>query len=352
MPRLLIAASGTGGHIYPALSFADSLSNSWEIEWLGVPNRLEIELVPKKYNLIKLKVGGLQGNIFRKIFDLWKLLFASIRVSFLLRQKKINVVFTTGGYISAPSILGAKLTGIPIVLHESNAIPGKVTRLLGRFCDHVALGIPSASEYLQGCRTSFTGTPVRSEFFLKQSLPPWAPLGEGILIVIMGGSQGAIKMNEMVRNILPWLLAKGCRVIHLTGKNDYFYTKLDKVSTNANLVVRQFSNEISALLQNADLAISRSGSGAICELMVTKTPSILIPFPASADQHQELNAAYMARYGGAVIVNQHDSEKEILKKTISNLIDSNSLSEMKSNMNNYDFINSANKIFEIINSIS
>ncbi len=352
MPRLLIAASGTGGHIYPALSFADSLSNSWEIEWLGVPNRLEIELVPRKYNLIKLKVGGLQGNIYRKMFDLCKLLFASIRVSFLLRQKKINVVFTTGGYISAPTILGAKLIGIPILLHESNAIPGKVTRLLGRYCDHVALGIPSASKYLQGCRTSFTGTPVRSEFFLDQSLPPWVPIGEGILIVVMGGSQGAIKMNEMVRNILPWLLDKGCRVIHLTGKNDRFYQKLDEIDTHANLVVRQFSNEMSALLRNADLAISRAGSGAICELMVTKTPSILIPFPASADQHQELNAAYMARYGGAVIVNQHDPEKDILKNTLSNLIDSNSLSEMKTNMKNYDCLNSENKIFEIINSIS
>ena len=188
MPRLLIAASGTGGHIYPALSFAESLPNSWEIEWLGVPNRLEIELVPKKYNLIKLKVGGLQGNIFRKMFDLFKLLFASIRVSFLLRQKKINVIFTTGGYISAPTIIGAKLTGIPILLHESNAIPGKVTRLLGRFCDHIALGIPSTSQYLLGCKTSFTGTPVRSEFFLEQLLPAWVPSGEGVLIVVMGGS--------------------------------------------------------------------------------------------------------------------------------------------------------------------
>ena len=352
MPRLLIAASGTGGHIYPALALADSLSNTWKIDWLGVPNRLEIDLVPKKYNLIKIKVGGLQGNILRKIFELFKLIFASFQISKLLRQKRIDVIFTTGGYISAPSILGAKLTGIPVLLHESNAIPGKVSRLLGRFCDHVALGIPSTSDYLPRCKTSFTGTPVRSEFFLDQSLPTWVPLGDGVLIVVMGGSQGAIKMNKMVRKILPWLLAKGCRVIHLTGKNDYFYKKLDKVSTNANLVVRQFSNEISTLLRNADLAISRAGSGAICELMVTKTPSILIPFPASADQHQELNAAYMARYGGAVIVNQHDPEKDILKKTISKLIDSNSLSEMKSNMNNYDYINSEKKIFEIINSIS
>tara|TARA_Y100001968_G_scaffold115502_2_gene104839 strand:+ start:607 stop:1665 length:1059 start_codon:yes stop_codon:yes gene_type:complete len=352
MPRLLIAASGTGGHIYPALSLAESLSDSWKIEWLGVPNRLETELVPKRYNLIKLKVGGLRGNILRKIFDIWKLLFSSIRVSFLLRQKKINVVFTTGGYISAPCILGAKLTGVPILLHESNAIPGKVTRLLGKFCDHVALGIPSATDYLPECRTIFTGTPVRSEFFTDQSLPSWAPQGEGELIVVIGGSQGAIKMNEMVRRIIPWLLDKGFRVIHLTGKNDSYYKNSDKVTTHDNLAVRQFSNEISALLQNADLAISRAGSGAICELMATKTPSVLIPFPSSADQHQELNAAYMARYGGAVIVNQHDPEKDILKNTISMLIDSNSLNEMKSNMHNYELLDSKNKILEIIKSIS
>ena len=127
---------------------------------------------------------------------------------------------------------------------------------------------------------------------------------------------------------------------------------LDKEKSHPNLVLRHFSDEIPALLQHADLAISRAGSGAISELMVTKTPSILIPYPASADQHQELNAAYMARYGGAIIVNQHAPEEDILKNTISKLLDSNSLSEMKSNMNNYDYINSENKIFEIINSIS
>ena len=352
MPRLLIAASGTGGHIYPALALADSLSNSWEIEWLGVPNRLEIELVPKKYNLIILKVGGLQGNILRKMFELFKLVFASIQVSRLLAKKKIDVIFTTGGYISAPTILGAKLNGIPILLHESNAIPGKVTRLLGRFCDHVALGIASASDYLPRCKTSFTGTPVRSDFFLEQPLPNWVPSGEGLLIVVMGGSQGAQKMNEMVRNVLPFLLEKGCRVVHLTGKNDCFYRDISKLKTHPNLVLRHFSNEISALLQNADLAISRAGSGAICELIVTKIPSILIPFPQSADNHQEVNAAYMARFGGAIIVNQHNPEENVLKKILSKLLSSNSLMKMKSNMNKYDFVNPEKNIYEILNKIS
>jgi len=107
MPRLLIAASGTGGHIYPALAFADSLSSNWEIEWLGVPNRLEIELVPEKFHLTTLKVGGLQGNIYRKIYGFLKLFFSSIQVFNLLRRKQINVVFTTGGYISAPTIIAS-----------------------------------------------------------------------------------------------------------------------------------------------------------------------------------------------------------------------------------------------------
>ena len=352
MPRLLIAASGTGGHIFPALALAESLAKSWEIEWLGVPHRLETELVPKKYKLIILKVGGLKGNIFRKIFELCKLVFSSIKVSILLRQKKIDVIFTTGGYISAPSILGAKLTGIPILLHESNAIPGKVSRLLGRFCDHVALGIPSASDYLPGCKTSITGTPIRSEFFLEHSLPNWVPMGEGVLIVVMGGSQGAKNMNEMVRHVLPWLLEKGCRVVHLTGKNDCFYRNLGKVKTHPNLVIRHFSNEIPALLHNADLAISRAGSGAICELMATKTPSILIPFPQSTDHHQEFNAAYMAGFGGSIIVNQHNPEELVLKNIISKLLTSKSLMKMKSNMDSHDFLNPKKKIFEIINSIS
>ena len=168
----------------------------------------------------------------------------------------------------------------------------------------------------------------------------------------MGGSQGAEKMNAMVRNILPWLLENGCRVVHLTGKNDCFYRNPGKVTTHPNLAVREFSDEISGLLQNADLAISRAGAGAICELMVTKTPSILIPFPQSTDHHQEFNAAYMARFGGAIIVNQHDPEKNILKNILSNLLDSNSLREMKLNMNNHDYSYPEKKIFEIIHSIS
>ena len=158
-------------------------------------------------------------------------------------------------------------------------------------------------------------------------------------------------MNEIVRNVLPCLIDQGCRVVHLTGKKDCFYRNLDKDKSHPNLVVRPFSDEMPALLQHADLAISRSGASAICELIVTKTPSILIPFPQSTDYHQEFNAAYMAGLGGAVIVNQHNPKELVLKNIISKLLSSNSLKKMKSNMDCHDFSNPEKKIFEIINSI-
>ena len=352
MPRLLIAASGTGGHIYPALAFADSLSSSWEVEWLGVPNRLEVELVPEKFHLTTLKVGGLQGNIFRKIYGFFKLLFSSIEVFNLLYRKQINVVFTTGGYISAPTIIASKIRGTPVLLHESNAIPGRVTRLLGRFCDHVALGIPSASSYLPFCKTIYTGTPVRKEFYSAQSLPDWVPKGAGPLILVMGGSQGATKLNEMVRNVLPWLIQKGYRVVHLTGSNDLFYKDKIKFKHQDNLAIIPFSTEIPALLQHSDLVISRAGASAICEIIISRTPSILIPFPYATDQHQEFNAAYLASFGGAIIVNQHSPKEVILLNVLNHLLGSNHLKKMKSNMKKVLCINSEDKLVKIINNFN
>ena len=124
MTRLLIAASGTGGHLFPALAVAEALDARWQVRWLGVPDRLETELVPARFNLITVKAGGLQGRGLTKLLQLVRLLAASISVRHLIRSHQIDAVFTTGGYIAAPAILGARWCGIPAVLHESNAIPG------------------------------------------------------------------------------------------------------------------------------------------------------------------------------------------------------------------------------------
>jgi UDP-N-acetylglucosamine--N-acetylmuramyl-(pentapeptide) pyrophosphoryl-undecaprenol N-acetylglucosamine transferase len=161
MPRLLIAASGTGGHLFPALAVAEALLPDWTVQWLGVPDRLERELVPSQYPLHTVKAGGLQGRGLRKLLNLLRLLAATRTVRNLIRRERIDIVFSSGGYIAAPAILAARWCRIPVVLHESNAIPGRVTRLLGRLCSRVAVGLPAAAERLPPCARPFS-SPRRS----------------------------------------------------------------------------------------------------------------------------------------------------------------------------------------------
>jgi len=316
MTRLLIAASGTGGHLFPALAVAEALPDHWSIRWLGVPDRLETSLVPEIYNLITVQAGGLQGRGLTKLVQLGRLIAAGFTVRRLIRQHRIKAVFTTGGYIAAPAILGARLSGCPVVLHESNAIPGRVTKLLGRFCHTVAVGLPAAAERVPGSQPRMTGTPVRQAFLDAQPMPAWVPQGSGPLLLVMGGSQGAVGLNRMVRPVLPGLLQRGCRVVHLTGRNDPDVGHIQ----HPLLAERPFSDEIPGLLQHADLAISRAGAGSLSELAVCGTPAVLVPFPQAADRHQDANAACAAEFGGAVIVHQHDPNQTALAQCLERLL--------------------------------
>jgi len=316
MTRLLIAASGTGGHLFPALAVAQALPPDWTIHWLGVPDRLEQQLVPAAYPLHTVNAGGLQGRGLQKLLNLLRLLAATWSVRRLIRRERIRLVFSSGGYIAAPAILAARWCGIPVVLHESNGVPGKVTRLLGRLCTRVAVGLPQAAERLPQARPLVTGTPVRQAFLEPAPLPDWVPVGDGPLLLVMGGSQGALGLNRMVRPLIPRLAAAGCRVVHLTGSNDPEAGALQL----PGVVERPFSDELPGLLQHADLAISRAGAGSLSELAVCGTPTILVPFPAAADRHQDANAAAAAELGAAVIVWQHAPEEEALERAVWRLL--------------------------------
>jgi UDP-N-acetylglucosamine--N-acetylmuramyl-(pentapeptide) pyrophosphoryl-undecaprenol N-acetylglucosamine transferase len=316
MSRLLIAASGTGGHLFPALAVARALPADWQIQWLGVPNRLETELVPADIPLHTVNAGGLQGRGLEKLLNLLRLLGASWSVRQLIRREGIRVVFSTGGYIAAPAILAARWCGVPVVLHESNGVPGRVTRLLDKLCSRVAVGLPQAAERLPGCQPRVTGTPVRRDFLEPAALPAWVPSGSGPMLVVMGGSQGAVGLNRMVRPLLPQLLAAGCRVVHLSGSNDPDSGQLQHPA----YAERPFSDEVPGLLQHADLVISRAGAGSLSELAVCGSPTILVPFPQAADKHQDANAGAAAALGGAVIVWQHPPEHPALGQAIWRLL--------------------------------
>ena len=349
MTRLLIAASGTGGHLFPAIAVAEALPEGWQVRWLGVPDRLETQLVPESIPLTTVRAGGLQGRGLNKLIQLIRLIGAIGTVRRLIRRERIEVVFTTGGYIAAPAIVAARWCGVPAVLHEANAIPGRVTRLMGRFCRAVAVGLPVASDRIPGHRPLLTGMPVRTAFLENQPLPDWVPISDGPLLVVIGGSQGAVGLNRMVRAVVPELLEQGCRIVHLTGRNDPEVGQLQ----HPNLVELPFSDEIPGLLQHADLAVSRAGAGSLSELAICRTPSILVPFPQAADGHQEANAACAARTGGAVIVHQHAPEATALRDTILRLLgtDAELLQEMRTGMEKLAVQDADQRLVDLLSSL-
>lgn len=311
--RLLIAASGTGGHLFPAIAVAEQLPD-YKIAWLGVPNRLETQLVPERYPLHTVAVEGFQKRGVQMIPVLLKLIGAIGQVRRLLQQGKFQGVFTTGGYIAAPAVIAARSLGLPVILHESNALPGKVTRLLSRWCTEVAIGFPDAAQYLPKAQTTVVGTPVREQF--QQNPPPPLsdlPIPADVpLLAIVGGSQGAVAINKLVRECAPAWLEAGIWIVHQTGDND----PEAKSFEHPHYFPLPFYNNMAGLFHRADLVIGRSGAGTLTELAITHTPSILIPYPFAADDHQAYNAAVFAKAGAALMFRQSELTADRLRSAV------------------------------------
>jgi UDP-N-acetylglucosamine--N-acetylmuramyl-(pentapeptide) pyrophosphoryl-undecaprenol N-acetylglucosamine transferase len=236
----------------------------------------------------------------------------------LLKQGQFDGVFTTGGYIAAPAILAARSLGLPAILHESNAFPGKVTRWLSPWCSVVALGFEASTAYLRSSRNVCVGTPVRSQFRTSEPIALTdLPIPEEVpLLVIVGGSQGAVAVNQLVRQAAPAWLEEGIWVVHLTGDNDPDVKSL----SHPHYLALPFYNNMAGLLQRANLVISRAGAGSLTEIAVTQTPSILIPYPFAADDHQTYNAAIFAAAGAACVYRQADLTATKLQEKVLNLL--------------------------------
>jgi len=315
--KLLVAASGTGGHLFPAITTAEQLPD-YTIEWLGVPDRLETELVPAQYPLHTVRLGGFQGRLgLGSLRLLGQVVKATLQVRRLLKQENFQGVFTTGGYIAAPAILAARSLGLPAILHESNALPGKVTRWLSPWCSIVALGFEAATSHLPKANSVVVGTPVRSQFLTSSSppqdlaIPPDVPV-----ILVVGGSQGAVAVNELVRAAAPAWFDAGAWVVHQTGTQDSAADSLH----HAHYIHRPFFDSMAALFQRADIVISRAGAGTLTELAFTHTPSLLIPYPFAAEDHQAYNAAAFAAANAALVCRQADLTAESLQEMVLKLI--------------------------------
>ncbi|NEO55262.1 MAG: undecaprenyldiphospho-muramoylpentapeptide beta-N-acetylglucosaminyltransferase [Okeania sp. SIO3B5] len=315
--KLLIAASGTGGHLFPAIATADKLKD-YQIEWLGVPNRLETKLVPSQYPLHTISVEGFQQKLGLGTLKILSGLIGSIlQVRHILKQGNFQGLFTTGGYIAAPAILAARSLGLPVILHESNVLPGKVTRWFSRLCNVVAVGFEEGAKYLPNGKTVYVGTPVREQFLSPQALDISIPDNVPVIAVV-GGSQGAVSVNQLVRECVPAWVDAGAWIIHQTGENDR-----DAFSVqHPQYFPMTFYNNMAGLFRRANLVISRAGAGTLTELAVTHTPSILIPYPYAADNHQVYNANVFANQEAAIVFTQTELTSDQLKTVVLELLNS------------------------------
>ncbi len=301
--RLLFAAGGTGGHIFPALAVAErcrQLCPDAEIEFVGTRGRLEETVVPRAgYPLNYLWISGLQRDVSLQTF----LLPVKIGTSFaqalrLLNRFKPHAVVCAGAYVSYPIGMMAAMRGIPLVLMESNALPGRVVRKLAPRATVVHVAFEAARSHLRGARVVVSGNPVRAVFSEAQDRnEARAHFGlshDRPTLFAFGGSLGARSINATLDRIVERLLVEGVQVIWQTGTS---YAGGEH--REPGLYRSTFIHEMEKGYAAADLVLARAGATTIAELAVVGRPSILVPLPNAADDHQRMNAEAMERAGAA-----------------------------------------------------
>jgi UDP-N-acetylglucosamine--N-acetylmuramyl-(pentapeptide) pyrophosphoryl-undecaprenol N-acetylglucosamine transferase len=323
---LLIAGGGTGGHIYPAIAIAReyvSRDASRKVVFVGTERGLEKNIVPKAgFPLEFINVGGLKGkggldlvrNVLRLplgFIDAWR----------AVGRHRPSVVLGVGGYSSGPVLLAAFLRRVPTIIHEANAYPGLANRVVARWVTTVAVAFDEALPRMGRKDGVVTGNPIRNEFFEAHARREAAATTRRLLI--FGGSQGSHILNEAITSALLFLARHKdtLEIVHQTGPKEHETVQAAyRQSAFPDARVVPYLDPMADEIAAADLVVSRSGAMTVGELCATGRASILVPFAAATNNHQELNARVVERAGGAVVVTERELSPEKLAATISAIV--------------------------------
>ncbi len=328
--KILLTGGGTGGHIMPIAAVAQELKRHFyqrakklDILWVGEKNSQE-EKVAQKYHISYYAVTcGKFRRYFslKNFFDVFKIPLGYLQARQILKKFKPDVIFSKGGYVSAPVILAARKSAIPIFLHESDSIPGQANLYFAKYAKKIFITFPESKDYFkeQNKKVVLTGIPLRSEILYGSKRRGHHIFGleyEKPVILFCGGSQGARKINDLVLEILPDLLKK-YQIIHLVGEkniskiklwlqNKYFFCSSISKEEKKRVCYRFFSclegERFADALASSDLIISRAGANTLFEIAVYTKPVILIPYPYAAADHQIKNAKIFEKIGSAKII--------------------------------------------------
>ena len=324
--RIVIAGGGTGGHVIPALAIAQQLKKQLgaEVLFIGTARGIETRLVPQAgFALELIQVGALKNVSLmtraKTMFDLPRAIAASSR---MLSDFDPEVVIGVGGYASGPAMVAAIRRRLPTLAFEPNVVPGFANRMIARWVSAAAVHFEETCRYFPNCRV--TGVPVREAFF---AIPPKSISTEvagAPTLLVFGGSQGARAINQAMTTIesLAGLRARipGIHIIHQTGQRDYDRVLAAYQQSGISGEVHKFIDDMPGTFARADLLVCRSGASTVGEITAAGKPAIFVPFPAAADDHQNVNARALERAGAAVVVEESNLGAAYLVDTIAALI--------------------------------
>ena len=341
-----VTGGGTGGHIYPAITICDALKadeETKEVYYVGNPSNLEFEIVKKHgYKFLPIKVKGMpRGFGLKGFFGLglvkwfFELQFAIFKALIYVYKYKPDVIFGTGGYVSAPALFAGNLAGVPIMIHDSDAQPGIVSKYVAPMAQCISLAFESSKQFIKTQKNfhnvHVNGNPIREKFkvLTKKAARENLGLEDKLTLCIMGGSQGATSINMAAVEILEKLSKDyDLQIIFQTGKKNYekAVSRLKDLypvfEQDKNLVVRPYFDDMATVLKASDIAVSRAGSLSLSELCVCGIASVLIPYPHAAADHQRKNAQYMVQKRAALYLEDADTTRETLLIAIEQLLDS------------------------------
>jgi len=324
--RVLIAAGGTGGHIYPGIAVAQEIMRrnpESRVRFVGTARGLETRLVPQAgFELTLIDSAGLKNvSLVARMKGLAILPKSFVSARRVIREFQPDVVVGAGGYVSGPVVLMASFLRRPTLVMESNALPGWTNRVLARFVDRAAVSFEQALPYFRG-KAVVTGNPVRREFF---EIPPKRREPGRMSLLVFGGSQGARAINEAMVAALPGLrsLPVTLRIKHQTGAADFEKVKAgyNAAGWNEQTEVCSYIDDMMSDFAQADLVICRAGATTTAELIAAGKASIMIPFPFAADDHQRKNAEALQAAGAARMIVQQELSGERLFEEIRGLVE-------------------------------
>ncbi len=326
--RILISGGGTGGHIFPALSIAGALRRRLNVEilFVGADNRMEMERVPAAgYKIIGLPVAGFdRRRLWRNIGVLLKLRKSMTMARDIVRDFKPDIAIGVGGYCSGPTLKAAQKAGVPTLIQEQNSYAGVTNKLLGSKASRICVAYDGMERFFPSDRIVKTGNPVRKDLTAPRSVKE-ARESFGLdprkdTVLVIGGSLGALTLNESLERNVVTLANRGIQVIWQTGKN-FGDRALKAAKGLKGVVVTPFISDMAAAYAAASLVVSRAGAGSISELELLGKPAVLVPSPNVAEDHQTKNALALSERGAAVLIPDAEA-RETLIPTVERLISS------------------------------